>query len=67
MAKIIINQTRCKGCYLCMNFCPKKIIGVSDKLNEAGYYPCEAKDEGKCTGCASCANICPDCAIEIYK
>ncbi|MBE7038938.1 MAG: 2-oxoacid:acceptor oxidoreductase, partial [Ruminococcaceae bacterium] len=26
MGKVIINEERCKGCYLCITACPRKII-----------------------------------------
>lgn len=72
MAKgmIQINREKCKGCQLCMAFCPKKRISVSKGLNDKGYYPAEfSQAEGKegCTGCALCATVCPDLAIEVYR
>lgn len=65
--KIVIDQELCKGCELCIAFCPKKLISLSDKLNAAGYLPSTFKDSGECTGCASCALICPEVAIEVYR
>jgi 2-oxoglutarate ferredoxin oxidoreductase subunit delta len=72
MAKgeIKINREKCKGCQLCVSFCPKGRIAVSKGLNEKGYYPAEfAAAEGKegCTGCTICAVVCPDLAIEVYR
>ena len=32
MAKIEVDPERCKGCLLCAEFCPKKIIKASDTL-----------------------------------
>jgi len=66
MAKIVINEERCKGCGLCANFCPKDQITASDKLNRKGYHPCVFLDTG-CTGCTICAVMCPDLAIEVYR
>ncbi|MDY6974232.1 MAG: ferredoxin family protein [Thermodesulfobacteriota bacterium] len=69
---ITIDRELCKGCYLCAWVCPKKLIAVSDKLNQKGYYPAEfaetngKSEDRKCTGCATCATICPDLAIEVY-
>jgi 2-oxoglutarate ferredoxin oxidoreductase subunit delta len=71
--RIEIDRELCKGCYLCASVCPDKLIGVSDKLNQKGYYPAEFKEndardeERKCTGCATCATTCPDIAIEVYR
>ncbi|MDD5477253.1 MAG: 4Fe-4S dicluster domain-containing protein [Candidatus Omnitrophica bacterium] len=67
MAKIIINQERCKGCLLCVNFCPKGLIKKSNKLSKRGLNFVEFDSSGECIGCAMCAVICPDCCIEVYK
>lgn len=70
---IVIHQNICKGCALCISVCPRQMIGLSDALNEKGYYPAEflgtsePSDERFCTGCATCAIICPDVAIEVYR
>jgi 2-oxoglutarate ferredoxin oxidoreductase subunit delta len=66
-ARIEINQELCKGCEICISFCPKKLITLADELNLAGYLPSEFKDSGECTGCASCAVVCPEVAIEVYR
>lgn len=67
MAKIIINQDRCKGCFLCVNFCPKGLIKKSIKLNKQGLSFVEFDSDADCIGCLQCAVICPDCCIEVYK
>ena len=66
---IEIDREQCKGCYLCIEFCPQKNITRSSKLNQKGYYPAQFEDseENRCTGCAQCAIICPDVAIEVYR
>ena len=65
--KIEINQELCKGCELCIHFCPKHLITLSDILNKAGYIPSEFKETRECTGCATCATVCPEVAIEVYR
>ena len=68
MARIIISTDKCKGCELCINVCPKKIIGINKaKINAIGHNPAEVSDMSKCIGCAFCATICPDCVIEVRK
>ena len=67
MGRIVINEERCKGCELCVHFCPKKLIYMSDGFNGKGLHPCVFNDTGECTGCTVCAMMCPDVAIEVYK
>ena len=67
MAKIEVNADRCKGCLLCAEFCPKKIIKQSDVLNSKGYYSAMQTEPEKCVGCAACAKMCPDVAITVYR
>jgi 2-oxoglutarate ferredoxin oxidoreductase subunit delta len=68
MAKIIIDEEYCKGCALCINFCPQKAIRTANSISRTGYYPAEFCDpQTKCTGCALCALMCPDAAITVYK
>ena len=64
---IEINQEFCKGCEICISFCPKDIISLSDKLNDDGYLTVVFNDNGECTGCAICAVVCPEVAIEVYR
>lgn len=68
MAMMTVNQDRCKGCGLCVEVCPRKIISL-DKgvLNAKGYHPAVVSDMGQCIGCAMCALMCPDCAITVEK
>jgi 2-oxoglutarate ferredoxin oxidoreductase subunit delta len=65
--RIEINQELCKGCELCIQFCPKKLIKLSDSINAAGYTPSSFDGAKECTGCATCALVCPEVAIEVYR
>ena len=64
---IKIDQELCKSCEICISFCPKGVISISDKLNASGYMPAVYKDDGECTGCTICALVCPEVAIEVYR
>ena len=64
---IEINQELCKGCEICMAFCPKDVIVSSGKLNASGYMQASFNDNGECTGCATCALVCPEVVIEVYR
>lgn len=68
MAYIKIDRDKCKGCELCILYCPNKLIHVLGGLNKHGVHVVKFKNnENKCTGCSMCAAICPDCAIEVWK
>ncbi len=64
--KVIIDMERCKGCGLCVAFCPKGCIVISGKSNKNGYFPAQA-DSTNCTGCTACAIICPEAIIEVLR
>ena len=68
MKSTTIDIELCKGCGLCMDACPKKII-ISDeeKINQKGYHPAALKDLDACTSCGICYVICPHVAIKIEK
>lgn len=62
---IEIDRERCKGCALCIDFCPKDCIRLSDELNLKGYFVAVFDDGEGCTACGNCALMCPDAAIEV--
>ena len=68
MAKMTVNRDICKGCGLCVEVCPKKIVFLDKSvLNGTGYHPATVTDMESCIGCAMCATMCPDCAITVEK
>jgi len=67
MARIEIDENRCKGCGLCTIACSRKLIELSDTINIQGYTPAVMRRQEMCTGCVLCAEICPDVAITVFK
>ena len=67
MAKVVIDEERCKGCELCVAFCPREILDMADYFNGKGYRPAIILDQEKCNACTYCARMCPEVAIEIYR
>lgn len=68
MPRIIVDESVCKGCEMCVIACPKKIIALAkEKINAKGYHPAQLLDADKCTGCCSCAMMCPDVAITVER
>lgn len=65
---IIIDTEHCKGCGLCIESCPKKILKLAKmKVNAKGYPFAVLTDWEKCTGCTACGIVCPDACITVYR
>jgi len=68
MGKVVIDESFCKGCTLCINVCPQHLLKTAKHVSKTSYHPAEYVDpEGKCTGCGLCALVCPDAAIQVYR
>jgi len=67
MSRIIVHESRCKGCLLCTTVCPEELLQQSQRLNASGFRVVETIRENGCTGCAFCAEICPDYAITVFR
>ncbi|MEG0642148.1 MAG: 4Fe-4S binding protein [Romboutsia sp.] len=58
--KLVIKESWCKKCGICIEFCPKKVLD----LNTKSVY---LKDEDNCILCGLCELRCPDYAIYIEE
>lgn len=56
---IQVDTNECKGCGLCMEACPPKVIALSERLNHYGYRTATYAGSG-CTGCGICFLACPE-------
>ncbi|MCD6484710.1 MAG: 4Fe-4S dicluster domain-containing protein [Candidatus Odinarchaeota archaeon] len=65
--EIVVRENLCKGCKICVTFCPAKILRLSDDFNEHGYHHVEVIDPNLCLGCKLCEYMCPDFAIFIKE
>ncbi len=66
--KVTFDEKYCKGCGLCVQVCPVKIISLDlSKTNDKGYNPAHVIETDKCIGCANCATMCPDCVITVER
>jgi 2-oxoglutarate ferredoxin oxidoreductase subunit delta len=54
-----INREWCKGCGICVAFCPKHVL----ELDEQEKVTAVRKED--CIACRLCELRCPDLAIEI--
>ncbi len=69
MSRIVVDKEKCKGCLLCVQACPQKILFKSEYFNKQGYQVMAMQEgaEEKCTGCAFCATMCPDVVITVFR
>jgi 2-oxoglutarate ferredoxin oxidoreductase subunit delta len=63
--QVYIIPERCKGCQICIRFCPQKVLQSSIITNAKGYYFPEVvpDSETHCIHCEFCTLICPEFAI----
>ena len=54
-----VDEDECKGCGLCIEACPPKVIHLSQRLNHSGYRTAVYAGAG-CTGCGICFMACPE-------
>jgi 2-oxoglutarate ferredoxin oxidoreductase subunit delta len=63
--QVFLIPERCKGCKLCIAFCPQKVLQESSEINSKGYHPPEVAPgkNGACVHCEFCTMVCPEFAI----
>jgi 2-oxoglutarate ferredoxin oxidoreductase subunit delta len=59
--EIIIDRELCKGCRICVAFCPEKVLELDDEEKVIVVSP------EKCNACRLCEFRCPDVAIELEE
>lgn len=64
---VVIDSEACKGCDLCIDACPPRVLVMTTHdLNSRGYrYPTLVP--GGCTGCKACSQICPDFVFQVRR
>ena len=55
----VINREWCKGCSICVHFCPKNVLELDDTDKVVAARPQD------CICCKLCELRCPDLAIEV--
>jgi 2-oxoglutarate ferredoxin oxidoreductase subunit delta len=57
---VSVDEKACKGCTICVAFCPKKVFTMNN--NKAVVV-----DPDACTGCQLCEIYCPDFAVTVNR
>jgi len=65
--EIYIDENLCKGCYYCLEICPKEVLAKSDVLSPKGYLIAKIDKVENCITCRMCEKICPDFAISVQE
>ena len=60
--EVIIYAVWCKGCHICVEFCPPKVLAMDPGEDHPRIVAPE-----KCTACHFCDTHCPDLAIVVRK
>jgi 2-oxoglutarate ferredoxin oxidoreductase subunit delta len=62
---VTIDTQTCKGCELCIDACPPRVLSMSTAVNHMGYrFP---QLHAGCTGCAACVLVCPDFCFATWR
>lgn len=56
--KLTIKKEWCKGCNICVEFCPKNVLELKDEK-------ISIKNLEACIQCNMCGKMCPDFAVSI--
>ena len=59
--QVTVFANWCKGCGICVAFCPTGVLALDDDDHPVVVYP------EKCTACHWCDTHCPDLAIIVKK
>ncbi len=65
MPRITVDRDQCKGCELCVNACPQKVLAIGRDINSKGYFYAQVAEQRKCIGCRLCAIACPDVCLQV--
>ncbi|NMB25151.1 MAG: 4Fe-4S binding protein [Firmicutes bacterium] len=65
--RVEVEPELCKGCGLCVTFCPRKVLELAEEVNSKGYRIVSQVHPDRCTGCTICAQMCPDIALTVWR
>jgi 2-oxoglutarate ferredoxin oxidoreductase subunit delta len=65
--KIMVLDEICDSCELCIEFCPRDVLEVSEEFNSRMFHPVKVVQREQCTGCLQCERICPSVSIFVQE
>lgn len=65
--RVMVLSEICDSCELCIEFCPRDVLEVSEEFNSRMLHPVKAVHQEECTGCLQCERICPSVSIFIQE
>ncbi len=60
--EVIIFATWCKGCRICVELCPTRVLAMDEDEDHPRIVAAE-----KCTACHFCDTHCPDLALVVRR
>ena len=60
MKELVLNHTWCKGCGICVTFCPKHVLKLE-------HGKVSFRNAAACVGCGKCESLCPDYALSLVE
>jgi len=65
--EVRLLPANCKGCGICVHYCPAGVLEMSGEFTPKGYHPPRMRQGATCTGCRTCELMCPDFAIFVRE
>jgi len=63
---VVIDVEVCKGCELCIEACPPRVLTMTEVERNAEGYLYPRLHQG-CIACGLCAQVCPDFVFQVWR